>query len=203
MAQPSFTTDRLRLRRFVDDDAQFAFDLHRNPDLARFVPHALLDTLDDARAWIVRIRDHESATIPVFGWWLVELHDGTPVAAVVLKTIPASAGAVPEDRRDGDGRGGDGRGDVEIGWRQHADHTGHGYVTEAAAWLLQQAFDAGLPKIVAVTDPENAASGRVCIRLGMRSRGLSDAYYDRTLNLYEAHPPLGDGHGDRDRPPLP
>ena len=31
MAQPSFPTDRLRLRRFVDDDAEFAFDLHRNP----------------------------------------------------------------------------------------------------------------------------------------------------------------------------
>lgn len=164
-------TDRLRLRRFTDDDASFAFGLHANPDLARFVPTAIQSSLDDARAWIARIRESEA---PLRGWWLVERHDGTPVAAVILKAIPPSGGGEPVD--------------VEIGWRQHPDHTGNGYVTEAARSLLAAALDSGLPRVIAVTHPDNHASQRVCGRLRMRPLGRTAAYYDQTLELFEARP---------------
>ena len=167
---PELVTERLRLRRFVPDDAEFALGLHANPDLVRFLPHAALTTLDEAQAWIERTRLIENPERPLFGWWLVELRDGTPVATVVLKPIPASAGYTQED--------------VEIGWRQHADHTGRGYVTEAAALVLERALAAGLPRVVAVTDPANVASQRVCERLGMDDRGLTDAYYDRRTRLF-------------------
>lgn len=164
-----FVTDRLRLRRFRDEDADFAFDLHRNPDLARFVPSAALADRAGAGAWIARIREIEGSTR---GWWLVGLHDGTPVAAVVLKAIRPSAGRATDE--------------VEIGWRQHADRTGHGYVTEAARAVLAAGLAGGLPRVIAVVDPENVASQRVCERLGMRHQGRTDAYYDQTVELFEA-----------------
>ena len=60
---------------------------------------------------------------------------------------------------------------VEIGWRLHPDHWGHGYATEAAAaslWLrLRQA---GLAEIVAFTATVNTRSQAVMERIGMRAR---------------------------------
>ena len=44
----------------------------------------------------------------------------------------------------------------------------------------------GRRRIVAVTNPDNLASQRVCLRLGMTDLGLSDAYYDVTFQLFEA-----------------
>ena len=58
---------------------------------------------------------------------------------------------------------------VEIGWRLHPDHWGHGYATEAAAASLDFGFDeAGLPEIVAFTTTHNTRSQAVMARIGMR-----------------------------------
>lgn len=165
----AFDTARVHVRRFTDEDAWFVLKLHQNPDLARFIPTALQRTLEDARAWIERAAERAA---PQRGWWLVERRDtGVPVAALLLVPIRASEGTTTDA--------------VEIGWRQAAAHTGNGYVTEAAGALLQIGFDAGLNRIIAVTDPHNVASQRVCERLGMRRLGRTDAYYDVPLIEFE------------------
>ena len=57
----------------------------------------------------------------------------------------------------------------EIGWTLHPDHTGSGYMTEAARAVLEIAFtELGLHRASAVLDPRNHASAAVCTRLGMR-----------------------------------
>jgi RimJ/RimL family protein N-acetyltransferase len=76
--------------------------------------------------------------------------------------------------------------DVEIGWHLHPDYWGHGYASEAGAAGLAYAFAAGLPRVLAVTAPENHGSQRVCRGLGMRHLGRTDAYYDAIHELYEA-----------------
>ena len=48
--------------------------------------------------------------------------------------------------------------------------------------MLGHASD--LPRIVAVTHPDNEASQRVARRLGMRDEGLTDRYYDTTTRLF-------------------
>ena len=66
---------------------------------------------------------------------------------------------------------------VEVGWTLNPDFTGRGYATEAGRALLDVAFDRmRLHRAVAVLDPGNAASIRVCRRLGMReeARHLED-----------------------------
>lgn len=161
------STERLQLRRFTDDDAQFAYDLHQNPDLVRFIPSAALGSLDDARGWLDRIAGNEG---PGRGWWCVTV-GGTPVAAILLKEIRASQGHETDD--------------VEIGWRQHASYVGHGYVTEAARAVLDVAWATGLARVVAVVDPDNTASQRVCERLGMAHAGRTQEYYDQELELFE------------------
>ena len=57
-----------------------------------------------------------------------------------------------------------------------------GIATEAATRVLGHASD--LPRIVAVTHPDNEASQRVARRLGMRDEGLTDRYYDTTTRLF-------------------
>ncbi|GAA3214866.1 GNAT family N-acetyltransferase [Dactylosporangium siamense] len=61
----------------------------------------------------------------------------------------------------------------EIGWVFHPDHSGHGYATEAARAALRLGFErVRLHRICARLDPRNAASVRLCERLGMRPEGL-------------------------------
>jgi RimJ/RimL family protein N-acetyltransferase len=57
---------------------------------------------------------------------------------------------------------------VEVGWRLHPDHWGHGYATEAAAASLRFGFDhGGLDEIVAFTTTLNTRSQAVMERIGM------------------------------------
>ena len=64
---------------------------------------------------------------------------------------------------------------VEIGWRLHPDHWGHGYATEAAAASLRFGFEeGGLTEIVAFTTTLNTRSQAVMVRLGMRRDAAGD-----------------------------
>ena len=74
---------------------------------------------------------------------------------------------------------------VEIGWHLHPDAQGSGYATEAAASVLVDAARNGLSAVIAVTDPRNTASQRVCSRLEMESLGVTNDYYDETNLLFE------------------
>jgi RimJ/RimL family protein N-acetyltransferase len=66
----------------------------------------------------------------------------------------------------------------EIGWTLHPDHSGQGYMTEAAGAVLAIAFDdLGLHRVRAVLDPRNDASVALCTRLGMRE----EAYFVEDL----------------------
>lgn len=64
---------------------------------------------------------------------------------------------------------------VEVGWRLHPDHWGHGYATEGAWVSLHHGFEAGgLDEIVAFTTRLNLRSQAVMGRLGM----VHDPYGD-------------------------
>lgn len=58
---------------------------------------------------------------------------------------------------------------AEVGYVLHPDHAGHGFATEAAAAMLDLAFDGlGAHRVTARLDQRNRASARVAERLGMR-----------------------------------
>ena len=50
--------------------------------------------------------------------------------------------------------------------------------------MLEHAFAAGLPKVVAQTAPGYAASQNVCLRIGMRYSGQTSEYYNSLCELY-------------------
>lgn len=58
---------------------------------------------------------------------------------------------------------------LEIGWVFHPDVAGQGYAKESALALMALGFDTmGAHRILASLTPENTASVRLCLRLGMR-----------------------------------
>jgi RimJ/RimL family protein N-acetyltransferase len=57
---------------------------------------------------------------------------------------------------------------VEVAWRLHPDHWGHGYATEGARAALGYGFGpAGLDEIIAFTTTLNVRSQAVMERIGM------------------------------------
>ena len=127
-------------------------------------------------------RDHESAV----RW----LYDDPPTIEDSRERLARRIG-LTRFALTGDGigfavdRGGEVVGDVslslasaehrqgELGYIVHPDHQGRGYATEAAAAVLDLAFDVfGLHRVVGRVEPRNVASARVLERLGMRREGL-------------------------------
>lgn len=170
----SLETDRLRLRPWEDDDADFVFDMYSRWEVQRFI--GLVPRVMENRSEAVeRIERWRAMDHAVHGIWAVtRKSDGALVGTVLLKPIPASGDSLPLQPS----------GDIEIGWHFHPDHWGNGYATEAAGVVLHHAFAAGLNKVVAVTNPENHASQRVCERIGLVRQGLTDRYYNATCELF-------------------
>ena len=102
---------------------------------------------------------------------------GKLAGTLLLKPIPASG---PERLPSGD---------IEIGWHFHPDSWGQGYASEAGAAVLAHAFEADLPQVVAVTNPANTASMRVCRKIGMQHQGSTDRYYNTVCELFTADNP--------------
>ncbi|WP_375385063.1 GNAT family N-acetyltransferase [uncultured Microbacterium sp.] len=177
-------TRRLTLRPWADsdDDLAFLFDMYSREEVQRYIglTPRLMQSTDEARERVERWRGtHDGRR----GVWGVTLHDGTRLGTVLCKRIPWSA-----DAPEGEGEG-EGEDDTEIGWHFHPDAWGRGYASEAATAVLRRAFDAGLDRVVAVTNPANTASQRVCLRIGMAPRGLTTSYYDTTCELFELAAP--------------
>jgi len=171
-AMRTIETDRLVLRPWEDADADFLFDLESRGEIIRYLgPRAaLMTSVEQARQSIVRRRaiDH-----PIHGVWaIVARADGRLLGNVLLKPIPLSVGV-------------QGAPPIEIGWHLHPDAQGAGYATEAAAAVLKDAASGGLPSVIAVTNPQNIASQRVCARLGLERRGTTASFYDETTVLFE------------------
>jgi [ribosomal protein S5]-alanine N-acetyltransferase len=65
--------------------------------------------------------------------------------------------------------------DVEVAYRLTRPAWGRGIATEAAGALVNHALGAlALPRVVAVTYPDNVASQRVLYKLGFERRGLTE-----------------------------
>jgi len=172
-------TDRLILRPWEQEDADFAFDLYSRWEVQRFIGSPPLVMVQrsqaEERIGIWRAMDH-----PVHTVWAVQAKATNQLAGtLLLKSIPASGPSLPLQPS----------GDTEIGWHFHPDHWGHGFASEAAAAALEYAFASGLKRVVAVTAPANTASQKVCGRIGMRHLGQTSEYYNSLCELFEATAP--------------
>ena len=76
--------------------------------------------------------------------------------------------------------------DIEIAYRLPVDCWGEGYATELAGAVLRHGFATlGLSRVLGLTWPENGASQRVLVKIGMRPLG-TEAHYGRPMQVYVA-----------------
>jgi len=152
----SLTTARLTLRLPTDEDARVEHEMileeldHLWP---WFAYRAAPPTLEQRREVAARHRD-EAARGLVASYVIYAGDRG--VGKIWLEMEPAAA---------------------RMGWWLRAGATGKGYATEAIRGLAAMAFNAGIERIEAHIDPDNAPSRALADRAGFRlEEVLTDAY---------------------------
>ncbi|WP_327639927.1 GNAT family N-acetyltransferase [Kribbella sp. NBC_00482] len=145
-------TDRLTLRRYVENDYDDLLKLQSNPDVTRFLlydvrtPEQVTEALTGRLADVPMDRDGRALTV-----------------AVVLRDTGQHLGEVTLFMNNVEHRTG------EIGYVFHPESHGHGYAAEASVELLRLGFEElGLHRIIARLDARNTGSVKLLERLGLR-----------------------------------
>src|SRR3954470_1205764 len=169
-ARELLRTARLRLRAWTTspEDVARLTDLYGREEVTRWIGGNTEGAPpgQPARGGLPARWAAVSAHDDRFGCWAIEREDGVPAGTLLLKPLP------------------NGVGEVEVGWHLHPDSWGHGYATEAAAAVIDRAFQSGLPEVYAVVRPGNEASTAVCRRLGMTSLGRMRRWYGVELEAF-------------------
>lgn len=142
-------TERLILRRLTSDDAEFILELVNDPSWLRFIGDKGVRNLDDARRYILT-GPVESYERNGFGLYLVALKEsGTPLGL---------CGLVKRDTLP----------DADIGFAFRPAYWSKGYAVESAAAVMSYARDVlKLNRILAITTPDNEASGKLLGKIGL------------------------------------
>ena len=156
---PILETARLRLRPLAAADEADLIALDSDPEVMRYVgsPAGVRSPAETAERARRRIRESEGGDYEPLGFWRIEGRaDRTFHGVGALLRMP-----------DGE--------DVEVAYRLARSAWGQGLATEAAGALVGYALGRlALPRLVAVTYPDNRASQRVLDKLGFERRGLRE-----------------------------
>jgi RimJ/RimL family protein N-acetyltransferase len=156
---PVLQTQRLVLRQFSNDDAEFVLKLLNEPSFLRYIGDKGVRNLDDAREYIANgpVASYERNG---FGLYLVEMKEaGSPIGMCGLI------------KRDG-------LPDPDIGFAFLPDYWSRGYAVEAAAAVMTYAREIfQLNRILAITSLDNESSGRLLEKIGLQ--------FERTIKLSE------------------
>ena len=155
---------RLELRELTLRDDEFILQLLNEHSFLRFIGDKGVRTLSDAREYIAQgpIASYRRRG---FGLYLTCLRDGaTPIGI---------CGLVKRESLE----------DVDLGFARLSRHCSLGYATESAAAVLAFGREVlALPRIVAITAPDNDASIAVLGRVGLR--------FERMIRLAADSPEL-------------
>ncbi len=145
----SVHTEHLHIRHFTLDDAEAFWPLVSLPEVIRFTGDDAPSSLDAVRE-LLKNRPLRDYAVHGFGRMAcIEKSSGRLVGFSGLKYVDELQ-------------------DVDIGYRFLPDCWGKGYATESARVLMEDGFRRfGLKRIVGLVHPENMASTRVLVKLGL------------------------------------
>ena len=163
---PTFETERLCLRQLTTDDLDLIYRLNSNADVMKYIT-GYAEDFEASKAALKRyLFFPEKANAPVGMWITSEKSSGKDIGWHILKKL-------------------DETGEFEIGYRLLPEFWGKGYATEGAKRLIQYGIeDLKAPCIVAVTLPDNDASGNVLMKLGLEFIKIG-TFYGKTTKYYK------------------
>lgn len=145
------TSDRLRFRRYTNEDFDFLMSLLSDPDVVRYIENG-------------NVRDKEGGQD--FLNWIYRTYEfGEYYGLMVLvnkedNSLIGHAGLVPQTI--------DGKEEIEIGYWIAKRYWKKGYATEAAKTLLGYGrTQLKLERFIALIQPANIASQKVAEKIGM------------------------------------
>jgi RimJ/RimL family protein N-acetyltransferase len=168
-------TSRLRLEPMAHRHLDGLFAMNQLPEVMRYISGET-ESREQTAAWISRVQRCWAAWGT--SWWVYLEHGSGRIVGAGCVQYARRELELPQDldtlRRN----------PLEIGWRLHPDSWGQGLASEAALRMATFAFDElAAPELIAVRHPDNAASGRVMDRLGLRPRGI-ETWYGQPLATY-------------------
>ncbi|OQR57493.1 GNAT family N-acetyltransferase [Bacillus sp. CDB3] len=162
-------TERLTLRWFDIQDAPFILELVNDPAWIQFIGDKGVKNLEDAKNYILN-GPVDMYNKMGFGLYLVERkEDLTPLGM---------CGLIKRDSLE----------DVDIGFAFLEKFRSKGYGYESAAAVIEYGVHKlGMKRIVAITSIDNAASGNLLEKVGLRfEKIISDSGEDLKLFGYNA-----------------
>jgi [ribosomal protein S5]-alanine N-acetyltransferase len=152
LKQPTFETERLRLRPFRKSDAKAL--------------HALYGDVDNLRYWGTDPSPDLASTRKMLRWHISFHPFHYALWAIEEKKGGKLVGMINYHRRDRRERR------VDVGWMTLPQVQGKGYMTEAGRALLRHLFDTlKIHKVEALIRRENKPSTALAKRLGFRLEG--------------------------------
>ena len=150
---PRLETPRLILRRLDMRDAPDLFDYSRDPQVAKHVLWDAQTSVSEARAYVRYMLRRYRAGEPA-SWGIEEKETGRVVGTIGYMWY----------QRDNNA--------CEVGYSLARRRWNRGYMTEALAEVLRFSFEElGVHRVEAQHEVENAASGAVMRKCGMRKEG--------------------------------
>lgn len=151
------STDRLRLRRWIDADVEPFVRMNQDAEVMRYFPR--VNTAEETMAFLTRIE----AFFDEYGYGLFALElkaTGEFIGYTGFAKPRFESWFTPC---------------TEIGWRLKKEAWGQGYATEAATACLDHGFrELGLNRVYSFTALSNTRSERVMQKIGMERDGEFD-----------------------------
>lgn len=156
-------TERLSLRAWTHDDAEALFEICRDAEVMRHIgtgePHRDLDETRRFLAWAAAYQKEHGFC----RWAVVEKSSGKVIGSCGFVRIESI-------------------GEIELGYLFDREAWGQGFATEAAGACLDYGFEKlNFSQVIALTDPEHAASQHVLEKIGFISQGLKEVCGDEDM----------------------
>ena len=169
MKQPalSLQTPRLALRPLAESDAAFSLTLLNQPSFLQFIGDRKVRSLEQARAYL---RDGPQRSYEQHGFGLLLVQAKGSAAPIGM------CGLIKREYLD----------DPDIGFAFLPEYWSQGFALEAARAVLGDALAVpAIQRVAAIVQPDNAASIKLLLKLGMRDIGaIKPADNEPALRLF-------------------
>lgn len=160
--QTILETPRLIIETWSIDDLRPAFEIFSDAEVMRPIGDGKPFTLDRTREFLIWVEKYQAEN-GFCRWKVIESSSGE---------IIGSCGFARPQGIEG----------IELGYLMRRSSWGKGFATEAAEACMRHGFNnLRFREIIAMTDPENAASRRVLEKIGFRERGYETYKGENTL----------------------